>query len=188
MFTSFTPSCLSSTDHPKFTHLFIDKCHDTLTCLKDRQTAWKKFTEWATALNIPIFLLSATIPPKLQKKPLKRYGMRIRDTSIIRSPTNQPEIGLHTINVAPLSPDHGLFQLVDSLERRLAENKCMLVYTYLHPQAEHLASSWNCTVYHSTLPLQGNTKDYNLDRWDGGKTKVMLRTSTFGLGVDQPHV
>ncbi|KAI9458308.1 P-loop containing nucleoside triphosphate hydrolase protein [Boletus coccyginus] len=114
--------------------------------------------------------------------------MRIHNTAIIRSPTNRPEIGLHTITVGPLSPDYALFQLVDGLERRLAENERMLIYTYSRPQVERLANSWNCAVYHSTLPLQGNTKDYNLDRWDRGETKVMLCTSAFGLGVDRPSV
>ncbi|KAI9459287.1 hypothetical protein HD554DRAFT_2041944 [Boletus coccyginus] len=179
---------LARTDRPRFTHLFVDECHDILTCPKDRQIAWRKFTEWATAMNIPIFLLSATIPPKLQKKLLKKYSMRIRDTAIVRSPTNRPEIGLHTIKIVSLSPDYSLFQLVDGLERRLAEKDRMLVYTFSRPQAERLANSWNCAVYHSTLPLQGNTKEYNLGRWDRGETKVMLCTSAFGLGVDRPNV
>lgn len=112
--------------------------------------------------------------------------MHAGNIAIVRSPTNRPEIGLHTIIIAPLSPDHRLFQLVDGLEKQLAENERMLVYTYSRSQAERLANSWNCAVYHSTLPV--DRKDHNLHRWDRGETKVMLCTSAFGSGVDRPNV
>ena len=96
-----TPFCseLGKEGAPKFMAMFIDEHHDVLSCPPDRKTSWKRLARWASDQEMPLYLLSATAPPILQKKLLDPYHMKPENMAFIRSPTNRQEIGLHTISV-----------------------------------------------------------------------------------------
>lgn len=179
---------LARENTPTFTALFVDEHHDQLGCPKDRCASWKKLAKWASTSEMPIFLLSASAPPRLEKRLLKTYQLREGTTTFIRSTTQRAEIGIHTIYLNPLTDDADLNNLVRSLQGRLKEEDRMLVFFASCGAADKFGNEHRCAVFHSNLPLSGNTKGYNLHIWDRGACKVMACTSAFGAGVDRPNV
>ena len=54
--------------------------------------------------------------------------------------------------------------------------------------AETFTEKTHCAVYHSKLPISGNTKDYNLFGWDSGNTKVLMATTAVVQGIHQGYI
>lgn len=179
---------LLSPETPKFTHIFVDEHHDQLDCPKDRRKAWKRLAECASSMDMPIILLSGSAPPDLERPLIRTYGLSQTETAFVRSSTNRPEIGLHTIYLDPLTSRSALAHLVYSLHSRLTVDERMLVLFPSCVEAEKFAADARCAVFHSSLPSAGNTKAYNLDLWDRGEVKLMACTSAFATGVDRPNI
>ena len=179
---------LLNPETPKFTHIFVDEHHDQLDCPKDRQKAWRMLAERASFMDMPIILLSGSVPPGLEEPLMQTYGLSQTETAFIRSSTNRPEIGLHTIYLEPSASRSALAHLVYALLSRLEADERMLVWFASCEEAEEFATTAHCAVFHSNLPSTGNTKAYNLDLWDRGETKLMACTSAFATGVDRPNV
>ncbi|KIK72576.1 hypothetical protein PAXRUDRAFT_21830 [Paxillus rubicundulus Ve08.2h10] len=95
---------------------------------------------------------------------------------------------MHYVKVLPSEGEEPLHSIVRCLHDMLAEEERMLVFFNTRPEADKFAKSSGCAVYHSELEWTGETKEYNLDRWDGGDTKVMACTTAFAQGVDRAHV
>ena len=174
---------LSRENAPRFTAIFVDEHHDQLGCPGDRKDAWKTLSLWASIKLVPIILLSATAPPCLEKRLLRNYKLRMGSTAFIRSGTDRPEIGLHTVQLDPLLAEEALSHLVHALKGRLEEDERMLVFFGSCVLAAAFAEKSRCAVFHSRLPTCGNTKAYNLDKWDKGEATVMACTSAFASGV-----
>lgn len=175
-------------DAPQFTAMVVDEHHDQLSCPKDRETAWKNLSTWAAKAKMPIILLSATSPPCFQQKFIQNFHLESGSTAFVRSPTNRPEIALHTIH---LNPDHAvraLAHLVYALMGRLKPQERMLVFFSACRQAESFAKDHGFAIYHSKFSDGEAGKNRNLLMWDDGVTKVMACTSAFGCGVDRPNV
>lgn len=173
---------------PKFTHIFVDEHHDQLDCPKDRRKAWKMLAEQASVMDMPIILLSASVPPGMERPLMQTYGLSQTKTAFIRSSTNRPEIGLHTIYLDPSASRSALAHLVDALHSKLKVDERMLVWFASCEDAEDFATKARCAVFHRGLPSTGNTQAYNLDLWDRGETKLMACTSAFATGVDRPNI
>lgn len=170
---------------PTFTALFVDEHHDLLTCPPDRETSWKKLASWVADQDMPIYLLSATAPPALQQKLLEPYGLKSENTAFIRSSTNRQEIGLHTIY---MQGETSLRSLVRALAERLKERERILIFFNSCDEAERFAAENQCPVFHSKLPKDRRGKEFNMQRWENGESRMMACTSAFGVGVDKPHV
>lgn len=178
-------SKLAEEGTPKFTAMFIDEHHDMLSCPPDRRVSWKRLSRWASDQEMQLYLLSATAPPILQQKLLDPYNMKPENTAFIRSPTNRHEIGLHTISV---DGETGLRSLVHALANRLKEQERMLIFFNSCDEAERFSTENQCPVFHSKLPKGNNGKEFNMELWENGKSKMMACTSAFGAGVDKPNV
>lgn len=170
---------------PKFTAMFIDEHHDVLSCPPDREGSWKRLARWASDQEMQLYLLSATAPPVLQQKLLGPYNMKPENTALIRSPTNRQEIGLHTVS---LNGETGLRNLVLALSKRLKERERMLIFFNSCNEAERFSAENKCPVFHSKLPKGKNGKEFNMQLWENGESKMMACTSAFGAGVDKPNV
>ncbi|KAG6373143.1 P-loop containing nucleoside triphosphate hydrolase protein [Boletus reticuloceps] len=179
---------LCNPETPKFTHIFVNEHHNQLDCPRDQQKAWKTLAEWASTMDMSIILLSSTVPPCLERLLMKLYGLSHTETAFIRLLMNCPEIGLHMIYLDPSASRAALAHLVYALHSRLKADKRMLVLFPLCVEAEVFAVKASCAVFHSRLPLSGNTKVYNLDLWDQGKIKLMACTSAFAMGVDRLNI
>lgn len=112
----------------------------------------------------------------------------MNSTAFVRSTTDRPEIGLHTIQLSPLMPDEALTHLVHALQGRLKQQERMLVFFNSCDLTDAFAEKNHYAAFHSNLPASGNTKAYNLDMWDRGETTVMACTSAFASGVDRPNI
>lgn len=165
--------------------MFIDEHHDVLSCPPDRVASWKRLARWASDQEMQLYLLSGTAPPMFQQKLLDPYNMKPENTAFIRSPTNRQEIGLHTI---PVSGEAGLRSLVRTLARRLKEQERMLIFFNSCDEAEGFSAENQCPVFHSKLPKGNNGKEFNMQLWENGQSKMMACTSAFGTGVDKPNV
>jgi hypothetical protein len=77
---------------------------------------------------------------------------------------------------------------VKRLTELLETDERILVFFNSRRQADAFSQETQCAVYHSDLPTVGNTKAYNLSRWDSGSSPVMAATTAAGQGVDRPHV
>lgn len=172
-------------DAPKFTAMFIDEHHDKLSCPPDREAVWKRLARWASDQEIPLYLLSATAPPTLQQKLLDPYCLKPEITAFIRSPTNRQEIGLHTVSTRG---ETGLRSLVHALAKRLMERERMLIFFNSCGEAERFSAANQCPVFHSKLPQGQHGKEFNMQLWESGVSKMMACTSAFGAGVDKPNV
>lgn len=178
-------SKLNKKGAPKFTAMFIDEHHDALSCPPDRKANWKRLARWASDQEMQLYLLSATTPPTLQQNLLDPYNMKPENTALIRSPTNRLEIGLHTI---PVNGETGLRSLVHALAKRLKEQERMLVFFNSCDEAERFSGENKCPVFHSKLPGGNNAKEFNMQLWEIGESKMMACTSAFGAGVDKANV
>lgn len=178
-------SKLTEEGTPKFTAMFIDEHHDVLSCPPDRVASWKKLACWASEQEMPLYLLSATAPPILQQRLLDPYNMKPSNTAFIRSPTNRREIGLHTI---PVNGAPRLRSLVRALAKRLKEWERMLIFFNSCDEAEQFSAENQCPVFHSKLPKVNGGKEFNMELWDNGQSKMMACTSAFGVGVDKLNV
>lgn len=165
--------------------MFIDEHHDVLSCPPDRQVSWKRLARWASVQEIQLYLLSATAPPVLQQRLLDPYNMTKENTALIRSPTNRQEIGLHTI---PVNGAAGLQSLVHALAKRLKAQERMLIFFNSCDEAERFSTKNQCPVFHSKLLKGDNGKEFNMQLWQNGVSKMMACTSAFGAGVDKPNV
>ena len=64
----------------------------------------------------------------------------------------------------------------------------MLIFFNSCDKAERFSAKNQCPVFHSKLPKGNNGKEFNMQLWESGKTKMMACTSAFGEGVDKPNV
>ena len=166
----------------------MDEHHDQLCCPPERKVAWKKLALWASVRHVPIILLSATAPPRFESTLLSRYQLRVGSTAFVRSRTDRPELGFHTVQLEPLLPEEALSHLVQALKGRLKKDEKMLVFFCATALADAFSEKHRCAVFHSRLPKDGNTKSYNLARWDNEEAAVMACSSAFASGVDRPNV
>jgi hypothetical protein len=82
----------------------------------------------------------------------------------------------------------GLRSLVHTLAKRLKERERMLIFFNSCDEAERFSAQNQCPVFHSKLPKGSNGKEFNMQLWESGKSKMMACTSAFGAGVDKPNV
>ncbi|KAG2121470.1 hypothetical protein DEU56DRAFT_918156 [Suillus clintonianus] len=183
-FSSFLVSPLGK----KFGRLFVDEFHDILNCHPGRIERWKALARQFSAMCIKILLLTATGPPARISSLIKPFGLKRKQIMEVRSSTNRPEIGMHVVNLQPIAARQSLILLVSALSKRLTEEERMLVFCSTQSDVEGIAQQAKCASYHSNLWGAGNTKAYNLHRWDEGESKVMVCTTAFAQGMDRPSV
>lgn len=181
-------SLLSSPTGEKFTKVFIDEFHDVVNGHPDRFERWKTLGQQFVRLNTMFVLMSATAPPHLLDDYIKPLGLNAHEITESRSPTNRPEIGMHTIRVSPIKAPQALHSLVLALQSRLVAQDRMLVFFSSIATAASFAKKAKCALYHSELSEDGNTKADNLQSWDSRQSSVMACTTAFAQGVDRSNV
>lgn len=110
----------------------------------------------------------------------------------IRASTVRPELSYQVLPIDTsslgVSSFTALIRLVAHLKKTLAERDRIMVFFKNNSLAETFAEKTHCAVYHSKLPISGNTKDYNLFRWDSGDTKVLAATTAVAQGIHRGYV
>jgi Helicase conserved C-terminal domain len=139
-------------------------------------------------MSIRIVLMTEMGPPRHIANSIKPFGMKLSAITEVRSATNRPNIGMHVVRIQHITAMQSLGQLVSALCKRLAEEERILVFCSSQVDVESFAVLAKCAIYHSGLCQAGNTKSYNLHRWDAGETKVMACTTAFSQCMDRPHV
>lgn len=128
------------------------------------------------------------MPPALEDPILIDYGINASTCARIRSATDRPEIGLHTVYLNFFRPQEGLSNLVRQLHDQLKSDERILVFFTSTREADVFAESTGCAVYHSKLPDAARSKVLNLEKWDQGILKVMACSPAMAQGVDRANV
>jgi superfamily II DNA/RNA helicase len=171
--------------------IFFDEAHEFYSPHPDRLDT---FAGLATAFqNRPLqrIFLSGTQPPAMAKAYHKK-ALLSGGHIAIRAQTDRPELGFHVLSLKQSSQKDALFyaliRLVTGLIHRLEEKDRIIVFFQSVNELERYAKFSDCPKYHSKLPMQGDTKDFNLRRWDDGDHPVLAATTAVANGTDRPFV
>jgi hypothetical protein len=171
-------------------HLFFDEDQDTFNSHPHRVGVYHSFGLATARLDLQRVFVGGSNPPHLHHVFLKAAFLH-DNTRVIRGSTDRPELGYHVLNLP-----HGrgcptiesLCRLTAQLKTQLLADERIVVFFQDDKEAEVFARKTKCAVYHSKLPSVGNTKAYNIDRWQRGETVVLAATTAFQQGVDYPFI
>ena len=133
-------------------------------------------------------LVSATLPPDIAAEVLSKYDLKENDFTMIRGPTDRPNLGLHMVEVQGTEPQAlgQLQSLVIGLKDRLTDEERMLVLFGSHKRLKEFQDLTGHLIYSSGLTRE--EKNDNLGAWDAGHDQVLACTTAFAHGIDQSHV
>lgn len=165
--------------------IFIDEVHLISTDSSYRSNLLQ--LSFIRTVPVPIVALTATCPEWIQRDIIHRVYNDIPPT-VIRAQTNRKNI---SYSVFPEKSTQSLHNLVAFCLSNCSENDRVIVYFNSIRELEsvegHLSSNgFYCSVYYSSITTQ--EKNSNFGSWKSGTNKVMLCTSSFGLGIDYKSV
>jgi superfamily II DNA helicase RecQ len=166
---------------------FWDEFHDAYVGHPERAKIWKLCFQIASELDAPMVFVSGTYPPH-QHSMFCKLARLHKAIPVIRASTDRPEIGLHVLTTD--SPDtwKPTVRLVQWLKSLLAPEERILVFFQKTSDADMFSEQTGSAVYHSQLPIWGNTKSCNLQLWDSGANPVMAASCAIAHGVDRKYV
>jgi superfamily II DNA helicase RecQ len=181
---------LESTKH--LSRIYMDEAHTLLT-QSDFRKHLRRMISTLRAVEVPIVLLSATIPPSMIA------DIRIRIGSVewaeFRRSTDRPNLEYNVMRVA--NEEIMDSELCDMIKRAIhgwkTENDRVLVYCLSHKQTKEFSALLNstfdrpiCGYYHSGMKKEEKEEIYK--EWKRGTLKVLSATSALGAGLDHSTV
>lgn len=171
--------------------IIFDEAQEFITPHPERKATFHDFSVVASRLGLQRIWCSGSQPPHLRPTFCKNVFLNCKSLDI-RAPTIRPELSYQVLPIDTdalgISTFTALTRLVHHLRHQLADRERMLVFFKDNSLAEKFSERTNCAVYHSRLPIAGNTKDYNLFRWDSGDTRVLAATTAVAQGIHRDYV
>ncbi|KZV90395.1 P-loop containing nucleoside triphosphate hydrolase protein, partial [Exidia glandulosa HHB12029] len=137
-----------------------------------------------TLFEVPIILLSATIPPSAMDAILDRLSITaISPPLTIRQPSTRPTIR-YSVDVMPRADF--IAHINNLVLRLLPDGYKGIVFTRTRTQADVVAKELKCEAFHSgkTGAQLGET----LARWERGESKIIVATTLLGTGYHTNNV
>jgi superfamily II DNA helicase RecQ len=165
----------------RLNRVVVDEAHELLmgnyrTCI----TNLHKIQQ----LEVPIVCLSATLTPAAVPSLIGFFGFDPSLVRIVRANTPRPEIAYHAVQV---TEEELLSVIVQEIEKfPLEKHERGLVFCNSYRDCEALNSLTGIPVYNGQL--DGHDKDQRADIWRSGGVQRLICTSSFGNGINNPHV
>ncbi|KZV79738.1 P-loop containing nucleoside triphosphate hydrolase protein, partial [Exidia glandulosa HHB12029] len=163
--------------------IVFDEAHAWLTESDFRPTLLLD-ASYLTLFEVPIILLSATIPPSAMDAILDRLSI----TSISRPLTIRQSSTRSTIRYAVdiMPREHFIDHINNLVLRLLPDGYKGIVFTRSRTQADVLAKALDCEAFHGGKT--GAQLANSLARWERGAAKIIVATTLLGTGYHTDNV
>lgn len=169
--------------------IVFDEVHLTITA-----SSWRFAMSYAYTVRqiaVPIVLLSATVPPKMESQLKVNYASNF--VSIRSSTTCREEIMYSVV----LREDQETMQeeLINTLEAYIYASSCVIVYIQSRAWCEMFQEMFETKypqaiscMYHATLTPEKKVTNQEAFMQETNKCKLMFATSAFAMGIDIPNI
>ena len=163
--------------------LAVDEAHCISQWGHDFRPAYRQIAEIRALMPAtPVIALTATATPKVADDICEQLGFGLN------SVRHQMSFRRENLTYAMRAVDDKTDKLVQSLQ---AVPGSAVVYARSRNRTRELAHELNrrgisATHYHAGLSLED--RDQAQQSWLGGKTRVVVATNAFGMGIDKPDV
>ena len=165
----------------KFSFIVIDEAHCISQWGYDFRPDYLKIGELRDQVDAPVIALTATATPEVSDDIMEK--LKFREKTLIRSGFERPNLSY----------------IVRKCEDKLGQmlNICNgvkgtgIVYVRSRSKTEELAAALSAhgisaSFYHAGLGHE--LRMLRQEEWKSGKTRVMVCTNAFGMGIDKPDV
>ena len=166
----------------------VDECHQITTCDSYR----KKFEAVKELAQYPVqkIFITATLAVSLEDNFLQQVYLP-RSTSVIREPTNRPNLMYHVLRVEQRvrKATDVIVDLTRLVERELwTEASRGIIFCLSRADVDTLAASFGNTKSHSDM--EGSERSELQEKWYEGLLghRWMVATTGFIHGIDHPNV
>lgn len=188
---AFLSCCRIMEEQKQLARVVVDEAHLAIT--------WSRFRPLMhdlvclRQLQVPMMLLSATVPPSMEHALEVAFGTKL---SVIREDTTRRNIKYCIRDVR--SQDAMEEEIIDLINAVILNNRVdpksrAIVYQQDRQGVVELANrirrdlpASDAEAYHGLL--DSGEKERLLKKWRSGRIKVMVATSAFGVGIDYPFV
>lgn len=165
--------------------IVIDECH---IVLNDQWNFRKELQQLGDLIGAesPMVLLTATLPPSKELGLWQRMHFQADEIHMFRAPTSRRNVRYQIVD------DHGrkqneqdefVVRLVEQKSQRWSTGK-MIVYCNSVKKSKRLAELLQCPVYHH----HATDKAEKLQGFINGTIRIIVATSSLGLGLDVPDI
>ena len=185
----FAPESLTKEDNVAFlrkvkvSFYAIDEAHCISEWGHDFRPEYRRIRPIINEIGTaPLIALTATATPKVQMDIQKNLGMS--DASVFKSSFNRPNLYYE------IRPKHNVDRDIIRFIKQ-NEGKSGIIYCLSRKKVEELtellvANGIRALAYHAGMDAQ--TRAANQEEWVSGRTRVMVATNAFGMGIDKPDV
>lgn len=162
-------------------YIVVDEAHCISQWGYDFRPDYLKIAEIRKSCDAPVIALTATATPAVADDIMERLGFR--EKLLLKSGFERPNLSYIVRN-----REDKLGQLLN-ICRSVAGTG--IVYVRNRKKCEELAafltnSGLSASYYHAGLSHQ--TRTSRQEDWKSGKTRIMVCTNAFGMGIDKPDV
>ena len=167
--------------------IVIDECHVVLNEQEDFRPRLQELGELNRA-QVPMVMLTATLPPADEDRFMKRMWMQSGDVQIFQATTTRRNIQYRTYRIRGRTlrdQEEELLQVINRARASLAGEEKLVIYSGQVEDCKSLAETIGCEAYfHNAEDKKGTFHRFaNEKRYD-----TIVATSAFGTGIDIPHI